>query len=38
MIEIWKAIPGYDNYQVSNLGNVKSLKFNSEKILKPKTY
>lgn len=35
MIEIWKAIPGYDGYEVSNLGNVKSLKFNSEKILKP---
>lgn len=34
MIEIWKAIPGYDNYQVSNLGNVKSLRFGREKILK----
>lgn len=36
MKEVWKNIKGYENsYQVSNLGNVKSLKFNKEKILKP---
>lgn len=38
MQEIWKAIPGYDGYEVSNLGNVKSLgnnKTRKEKILKP---
>jgi hypothetical protein len=34
-MEIWKDIKGYEgHYQVSNLGNVKSLKFNREKILK----
>ena len=32
MIEIWKPIENYENYLVSNLGNVKSLKTN--KILK----
>ena len=34
-MEIWKDIEGYDNYMVSNLGRVKSLKFNKERILKP---
>lgn len=35
--EIWKDIPNYeDNYQVSNLGNLKSLKFGKEKELKSK--
>ena len=24
-MEIWKTIEGYENYQVSNLGNIKSL-------------
>ncbi len=39
MKEIWKDIPGYEgSYQVSNLGNVKSLKFNKERILKPYLY
>lgn len=33
MIEIWKDIIDYPNYQVSNLGNVKSIKTN--KVLKP---
>jgi len=37
--EIWKDIPGYENhYQVSNIGNVKSLKYrntNKHKYLKP---
>lgn len=27
-VEIWKDIPDYPNYQVSNLGNVKSLNYN----------
>jgi hypothetical protein len=39
MKEIWKDIPGYEGiYQVSNLGNVKSLNYNrtkKEKLLKP---
>tara|TARA_R110000744_G_C18984838_1_gene519794 strand:- start:27 stop:536 length:510 start_codon:yes stop_codon:yes gene_type:complete len=34
-IEIWKDIPNYNGiYQVSNLGNIKSLKFNKVKYLK----
>jgi len=33
--EIWKDIPNYEGlYQCSNLGRVKSLRFNKEKILK----
>lgn len=36
MTEIWRDIKGYGGlYQVSNLGNVKSLKFGKERILKP---
>jgi hypothetical protein len=27
-MEIWKNIPGYPNYQASNLGNIRSLNFN----------
>lgn len=35
--EIWKDIPNYEGlYQISNLGNVKSLKFGKERILKPR--
>jgi len=34
MIELWKTIDGYTDYQVSNLGKIKSLKHNKEKILK----
>ena len=35
MKEIWKDIPNYEGYyQVSNLGNVKSIIFNREKLLK----
>jgi hypothetical protein len=34
MKEIWKDIPNYESeYQVSNLGRVKSLKFGKEKVL-----
>lgn len=36
--EIWKDVEGYPNYQVSNMGRVKSLNYNhtkKEKILKP---
>lgn len=34
-MEIWKSIEGYEKYQVSSLGNVKSFWFDKEKILKP---
>ena len=35
-MEIWKDVPGYEGlYQVSNWGQVKSLKFGKERILKP---
>jgi len=33
-MEEFRTIEGYSNYQVSNLGNVKSLKFGKERILK----
>ena len=34
-IEIWRNVPGYEDvYQVSNFGNVKSLRFGKEKLLK----
>ena len=34
-IEIWRDIPGYEEiYQISDMGRVKSLWFNREKILK----
>ena len=33
-MEIWKNIEEYPDYQVSNLGRVKSLRYNKEKILK----
>lgn len=32
--EIWKDIPNFEDYQVSNYGRVKSLKYGKEKILK----
>ena len=35
-MEEWKDIPGYEGeYQASNLGRIKSLKFGKEKILRP---
>ena len=34
--EIWKPIPNYEDYEVSNYGRVKSLKLGRELILKPK--
>jgi hypothetical protein len=38
MQEIWKDVPNYEGiYQVSNLGNVKSLKFGKEKTLKKRS-
>ena len=38
MIEVWKDILGYEGlYKVSNLGNIKSLKFQKEKVLKLQT-
>jgi hypothetical protein len=33
-MEIWKELKDYNGYAVSNLGNVKSLRFNKERILK----
>ena len=33
--EIWRNISGCPDYQVSNIGRVKSLKFGKERILKP---
>lgn len=39
MIEIWKDIKQYENiYQVSNLGRIKSLLFNKEKLLKTRIH
>ena len=36
--EIWKDVPGFEGmYQVSDLGNVKSLKFGKERLLKQAT-
>lgn len=33
-MEVWKSIKDYSNYEVSNLGRVKSLKYGKERILK----
>ena len=33
--EQWKPITGFEDYEISSLGRVKSLKFGKEKILKP---
>lgn len=35
MEEIWRDIVGFNNYQVSNLGNVRSVKFGKIVLLKP---
>lgn len=36
MVKEWKDIKGYEGlYQISNFGEVKSLYFKKEKILKP---
>lgn len=32
--EVWKAVPGFEDYEVSNLGRVKSLKCGRQKFLK----
>ena len=38
-MEIFKDIPNYEgSYQVSDLGNVKSLRYGKERILKPATH
>jgi hypothetical protein len=33
-MEVWKQIKDYPNYEVSNLGRIKSLRFGKEKIMK----
>jgi hypothetical protein len=33
-VEIWRPIPGYSKYYVSNLGNIRSSVYTKEKILK----
>ena len=35
MKEMWKKIENYNDYEISNLGNIKSLKNGIQKILKP---
>ena len=35
-MEEFRVIKGFEDYQISNYGNVKSLKFDKEKILKPR--
>ena len=34
MEEIWKDIEGYEGYQISNMGRVRSLKYNKERFLR----
>jgi len=36
-VEIWKSIDGFEDYEVSNLGRIKSLKYNQTNILKAGT-
>lgn len=33
-MEIWKKIDGFENYEVSNYGNVRSLNYNNQNIIK----
>lgn len=35
MIEVWKIIVDYPDYEVSNLGRIRSLKFGKKKLLNP---
>jgi hypothetical protein len=35
MSEIWRKVVGFEDYEVSNLGSIRSLKFGKTKILKP---
>lgn len=35
MEEIWKRVPDFEDYEVSNMGRVRSLKYNKVRILKP---
>jgi len=37
-MEIWKVIKGFEDYQISSLGRVKSLKKGKEKLITPKLY
>lgn len=34
--EKYKVVPGYEDYEVSDFGNVRSLKFGKIKVLRPK--
>ncbi len=34
MVEEWRKVEGFESYEVSNLGRVKSLKYGKERILK----
>ena len=38
MEEVWRRIDGFNMYEVSNLGRVRSLKYNKIKILKPRIH
>ena len=35
MEEIWKVVDDYPDYKISNMGNIKSCKYNKEKLLSP---
>lgn len=38
IMEEYRSIKGYEDYQISNLGNVKSFKRGKERVLKPRTH